>query len=74
MPEVAFHLDAKRECVCDMTFLDFFPILVAVVIWGMELANKRVCFRSNNVAVVHVINHQPSRSHRVMMLERAFVL
>ena len=57
-----------------LTFLEFFPILVAVCIWRQLFANQRVLFWCDNQAVVRVVNRQASRSERVMRLVRKFVL
>lgn len=58
----------------DITLLEFFPILVSVLTWGNLLSNKKVLFRSDNEAVVHIINKQTSKSNSVMVLLRKFTL
>ncbi|XP_077779111.1 uncharacterized protein LOC144326428 [Podarcis muralis] len=58
----------------DLTFLEFFPIVVAVHIWTEEFRDHRVCFRTDNLAVVNILARQSSRSARVSSLLRAFVL
>ena len=40
----------------DMTFLEFFPVVVAISVWGSLLANKRIFFHIDNQAVVQIIN------------------
>nr|XP_034994623.1 uncharacterized protein LOC118096659 [Zootoca vivipara] len=62
------------EVTRDLTFLEFFPIVVAVHLWAEEFRNRRVCFRTDNQAVVSVMSRQSSRSTRVSALLRAFVL
>ena len=57
----------------DITFLDLFPVVVAVSIWGSHLANKRILFRIDNQAVVTIINKKSSKSSRVMFLGRKLV-
>ena len=42
--------------------------------WVLLLANSKVLFRSDNIAVVHVINSQTYRCERIMRLVRLFVL
>ncbi|XP_054839956.1 uncharacterized protein LOC129332750 [Eublepharis macularius] len=64
----------ESEVVRDLTFLEFFPILVAVFLWGHELANHVVHFWCDNMAVVQVVNSLTSKSVRVMSLVRAFTL
>ena len=56
-----------------IALLEFFPIVVAVHCWGSELANRKVMFRTDNVAVVHIINKQSSRCDLIMDLVRLFV-
>ena len=56
-----------------IALLEFFPIVVAVHCWGSELANRKVMFRTDNVAVVHIINKQSSRCDLIMHLLHLFV-
>nr|XP_008117750.1 PREDICTED: uncharacterized protein LOC103280454 [Anolis carolinensis] len=58
----------------DLTFLEFFPIVVAVWLWASDFANSTVHFWCDNAATVQVINSMTSRSPRTMHLLRAFVL
>ncbi|XP_053159366.1 uncharacterized protein LOC128347977 isoform X1 [Hemicordylus capensis] len=58
----------------DLTFLELFPIVVAVHLWAGEFSNSTVQFWCDNQAVVQVVNSQTSRSPRVMGLVRTFVL
>ncbi|XP_077790847.1 uncharacterized protein LOC144328967 [Podarcis muralis] len=62
------------EITRDLTFLEFFPIAVAVHLWVEEFRNRRVCFWTNNQAVVSVLAKLSSRSPRVSALLRVFVL
>lgn len=58
----------------DITVLEFFPLLVSVLIWGEKVRNKKVLFRSDNQSVVHIVNSMTSKSDLVMTLLRKFVL
>ncbi|XP_053161001.1 uncharacterized protein LOC128349104 [Hemicordylus capensis] len=58
----------------DLTFLEFFPIVVAIHLWADLFRDKTVHFWCDNQATVQVIDRQTSRSPRVMILVRAFVL
>ncbi|XP_067322974.1 uncharacterized protein [Anolis sagrei] len=58
----------------DLTFLEFFPILVAVTLWADMFANATVHFWCDNMATVQVINTLTSKSRRVMGAIRQFVL
>ncbi len=49
-------------------------MIVAVLCWGPLLANGQVLFRTDNLAVVHIINGQTSQCNRIMHLVRLFVL
>ena len=57
-----------------ITFLELYPIVVAVSLFGHCLRNKRVVFHTDNQAVVYIINKQTSRSPRLMRLVRQLVL
>ena len=54
--------------------MEFFPILVAVFLWGDNIQNKKIMFNSDNQAVVAILNKLTSSSPRVMVLVRMFVL
>ncbi|XP_048761600.1 uncharacterized protein LOC125670455 isoform X1 [Ostrea edulis] len=58
----------------DMTFLELFPVQVAIEVWKHQFANYRILFYIDNMAVVHVINKTTSRSPRVMKIVRKLVL
>ncbi|KAM4025788.1 uncharacterized protein ACNLHF_026226 isoform 2-T4 [Anomaloglossus baeobatrachus] len=62
------------EWTKNLTLLKLFTLVVAVVIWGEELANSRVCFWSDNESVVHAVNHLLSSSLPVVKLIRFLVL
>ena len=52
---------------------DVFPIVVAVAILGQAMANKKVRFFSDNMAVVQVINKQSVKHRNTMTLLRLFI-
>ena len=54
----------------DITVLELFPIMIALFIWGEQLRDKKICFRSDNEAVCHILSSMTSRSDRVMVLLR----
>ncbi len=64
----------KAGLTSDITVLEYFPILVAIHIWGDELRNKKVLFKCDNSAVVHIINTQTCKSDRVMVMVRLLTL
>jgi hypothetical protein len=61
------------EILTDITFLELFPVVVALNIWGYYLRNKKIIFHVDNQAVVYIINKKLSRSPRVMPLVRKLV-
>ena len=58
----------------NIAVLELFPIVAAVEVWGSAWANKSVCFRTDNEALVPVINKQTSREPHIMDLIRRLVL
>ena len=57
-----------------ITFLEFFPVVVSVVLWAPQLSGKRIVLRSDNEAVVAILNKQTSKCTHVMKLVRFMVL
>jgi hypothetical protein len=53
---------------------ELFHIVIAVEIWGQVMANKKVCFFSDNMAVVQVINKQTGKDRNLMKLLRRFIV
>lgn len=64
----------QREILADITFLELVPILLALHIWQKDLQNKKILFRSDNQALVCILNKLTSKSPRVMSLIRESVL
>jgi hypothetical protein len=58
----------------DLTFLELFPVQVAISLWQSEFANKNILFHIDNMAVVQVLNACTSKSPRVMNIVRKLVL
>ena len=57
-----------------IAWLEFFPILVAITLWGHLLKGKRIILRCDNKAVVAIINKQTSKCPKIMKMVRFFVL
>lgn len=57
-----------------IAWMEFFPVLVSLVLWGNLLRGKRIIVRSDNEAVVAILNKQTSRCPDIMKLVRFFVL
>lgn len=45
----------------NITILEFFPIVLAIEIWGPLMRDKCIVFFSDNQAVVEIINRQTSK-------------
>ena len=58
----------------NISFLELFPITLAVHIWGATMANSCVLFFTDNAALVDIINKQTSKHKQVMILTRDLVL
>ena len=54
--------------------LELYPIVAAVAVWGYKWKNKKICFFTDNEALVAVINKQSSRERHAMTLLRKLVL
>ena len=57
-----------------ITIKELFPIVLALEVWGHQLRNHKILFKSDNQAVVEIINKQTSRDRSVMILVRRLVL
>ena len=64
----------EEGLLSDITYLELFPVLVALMIWGDRLRNQRILFHIDNQAVVTIMNKKSSKSPRVMHLLRKLVL
>ena len=49
----------------DITVLELFPLLVSLHIWSEDIRNKKIIFRCDNLAVVHIVNSMTSKSDKV---------
>ena len=58
----------------NITFLELFPIVLVVHIWGSHISNCRVLFFTDNSALVDIINNQTSKHKSVTVLLRDLVL
>ena len=58
----------------NIAFLELFPIVIALHIWGPYMANRCVAFYTDNAAIVDIINRQTSKHQLVMILVRDLVL
>lgn len=58
----------------DMTLLELFPVVAAIVTWAKVFSNKKVLFHIDNQAVVQIVKTQTCKSERVMNLVRHLVM
>ncbi|KAJ1161064.1 hypothetical protein NDU88_001552 [Pleurodeles waltl] len=65
---------AWKEAHHSIAFLEFFPLVVALFIWGHTLANRNVIFNVDNHTVVNLVNFQKAKDEKVLHLLRLFLL
>lgn len=53
---------------------ELFPIVLALELWGVRLADKCITFHSDNLSVVYVVNKQSSKDKFLMRLVRRLVI
>ena len=58
----------------NIAFLELFPIVMAILIWGPSLQNKRIVFNCDNLSVVNMISKQSSKDRHCMAILRQLVL
>ena len=51
-----------NDILSDITFLELFPVVAALHIWGTCLKNKKILFHIDNLSVVSIINKNSSKS------------
>ena len=57
----------------NIAVLEFFPIVLALSLWGNMMSNKCILFFSDNEAVVQVINKQSCKDKTLMIFVRKMV-
>ena len=60
--------------VMNIMTLEFYPIILALEIWGGLLKNRCILFFTDNEALVSVINKQSSKYCDIMIMVRHLVL
>lgn len=58
----------------NITFLELFPIVLAVHIWAPLWKNHSILFFTDNLALVSIINNQTSKNPQIMGLLRILIL
>ena len=57
----------------NIAVLEFYPIVLSVIIWGHLMRNQRITFFTDNEALVHVINESSCRDKFLMSFVRRLV-
>ena len=57
----------------NIAFLEFYPIVLSLYLWGEEMHNNCILFFTDNDALVHVINKQSCKDKLLMFCVRKFV-
>ena len=57
-----------------IAYLEYVPVLLAMLVWGKELANSKLMLHSDNKAVVAILNRQSSKCPHIMKLVRRLTL
>ncbi len=57
----------------NIAFLEFFPIVLSLCLWGQKMRNQSILFFTDNEALVHVINKQSCRDKTLMVFVRKLV-
>jgi len=63
-----------EQFMSDVSFLELIPILLAMLIWYREFANKKILLRTDNEALVFILNKRTSKSKYIMQLLRPLIL
>ncbi len=58
----------------NIVILEFYPIVLSVLLWGHLMRNQRIIFFTDNAALVEIINRATSRDVTVMIFVRQLVL
>lgn len=58
----------------NITIVEFYPILIALQLWGDLWSNHSILFFTDNEALVSIINRQSSKEEVLMQMVRWFVL
>lgn len=65
----------REQGLCsNLVLLELFPIVVALELWGEGMADRGVCFWTDNLGVVYSVNKLTSSSLPVLCLLRRLVL
>lgn len=57
-----------------IAYKGFFPVALAARIWGYKWSRQYILFRSDNEAVVHILNSRTSKVPSITRLMRSLLL
>ena len=57
-----------------ISVLEFYPIVLSVLLWSQYMKNQRITFYTDNEALVHVINKASCKDKLLMIFVRKLVL
>ena len=57
-----------------ITIKEFFPIVAALELWCQQLAQQRIIFHTDNMALTHIINKSSAKDTQIMTLVRHCVV
>ena len=69
-----YGLFPREWQVFNITFLELYPIVLAVHVWGHLWKNHSIIFHSDNQALVSILNSHTSRDADIMCMVRRMVL
>ena len=58
----------------NIAILEFYPIVLSLYLWGDQMQNRCIVFRTDNEALVYVINKQSCKDKIFMFFVRKLVL
>lgn len=57
-----------------VNILEFFKLLLAVMIWSISLQSQQICSHCENQALIHILNSGTSKCCHIMLLNDANVI
>jgi hypothetical protein len=73
IPSTVVQSCVVTQMPLSIAYKEFFPVVIAAHLWGIQWANRRVCFQLDNTSVVHILNLRTSRDTHIMALLRSLL-
>ena len=74
LASIGVTVNGPRAGVIATFFLEFYPIVLSLYLWGYLIKDQRVLFFTDNEALVHVIKRQSCREKDLMFFARKLAL